>query len=144
MLFSIEQWIGMEDPYWVISKVIPHTFSTFHHSYRSKNNVNIYRYNVVDVWRAHGICYCNQLVSKEQFVEPESKMGGQGKTINRKRKFVGRKADDPEFDLDKKHFKVLHLNASEKRLIIVLEGAQLETVKVSKKERNIWICAIYV
>lgn len=57
-------------------------------------------------------------------------MGGQGKTINRKRKFVGRKADDPEFDLDKKHFKVLHLNASEKRLIIVLEGAQLETVKV--------------
>ncbi|EDW30780.1 GL13401 [Drosophila persimilis] len=57
-------------------------------------------------------------------------MGGQGKMINRKRKFVGRKTDDPEFDLDKKHFKVLHVNASEKRLIIVLEGAQLETVKV--------------
>lgn len=71
-------------------------------------------------------------------------MGGQGKTINRKRKFVGRKADDPEFDLDKKHFKVLHVNASEKRLIIVLEGAQLETVKVRKKEKNIWICAICV
>jgi len=60
-------------------------------------------------------------------------MGGQGKMINRKRKFVGRKADDPEFDLDKKQFKVLHLNANEKRLIIVLEGAQLETVKVGPR-----------
>ncbi|XP_017850953.1 ribosomal RNA small subunit methyltransferase NEP1 [Drosophila busckii] len=57
-------------------------------------------------------------------------MGGQGKTINRKRKFVGRKEDDPEFDMDKKNFKVMYTNASEKRLIIVLEGAQLETVKV--------------
>ncbi|EDW06850.1 ribosomal RNA small subunit methyltransferase NEP1 [Drosophila mojavensis] len=59
-------------------------------------------------------------------------MGGQGKMINRKRKFEGRKEDDPEFDLDRNNFKLLHVNTKEKRLIIVLEGAQLETVKVNR------------
>lgn len=57
-------------------------------------------------------------------------MGGKGKIINKKRKFQGHKEDDPEFDLAKKHLKTSHVRAMEKRLIIVLEGAQLETVKV--------------
>ena len=57
-------------------------------------------------------------------------MGGKGKTFAKKRKFVGNKEDDPEFDMTKKHLKTSHLRAQEKRLIIVLEGAQLETVKV--------------
>lgn len=57
-------------------------------------------------------------------------MGGKGKII-KKRKFVGHKEDDPEFDLAKKHLKTSHIRALEKRLIIVLEGSQLETVKVN-------------
>lgn len=57
-------------------------------------------------------------------------MGGKGKLINKKRKFQGHKEDDPEFDLAKKHLKTSHVRSMEKRLIIVLEGAQLETVKV--------------
>lgn len=57
-------------------------------------------------------------------------MGGKGKFFSKKRKFVGNKEDDPEFDMTKKHLKTSHLRALEKRLIIVLEGAQLETVKV--------------
>uniref|UniRef100_A0A1I8ML51 18S rRNA (pseudouridine-N1)-methyltransferase n=1 Tax=Musca domestica TaxID=7370 RepID=A0A1I8ML51_MUSDO len=57
-------------------------------------------------------------------------MGGQGKVIRKKRKFQGHKEDDPEFDLAKKHLKTSHVRSMEKRLIIVLESAQLETVKV--------------
>lgn len=57
-------------------------------------------------------------------------MGGKGKTLNKKRKFVGNREDDTEFDLTKKHLKTSHIRSMEKRLIIVLEGAQLETVKV--------------
>lgn len=59
-------------------------------------------------------------------------MGGQGKVIRKKRKFQGHKEDDPEFDLAKKHLKTSHVRSMEKRLIIVLEGAQLETVKVKR------------
>lgn len=70
-------------------------------------------------------------------------MGGQGKLINRKRKFEGRKEDDPEFDLDRNNFKLLHVNTKEKRLIIVLEGAQLETVKVSDSNTSISISWYY-
>ncbi|XP_067636902.1 ribosomal RNA small subunit methyltransferase NEP1 [Eurosta solidaginis] len=55
------------------------------------------------------------------------------KGVRRKRKFQGPVgADDTEFDLKKKHLEDHHLRALEKRLIIVLEGAQLETVKVGK------------
>lgn len=64
--------------------------------------------------------------------------------INRKRKFEGRKEDDPEFDLDRNNFKLLHVNTKEKRLIIVLEGAQLETVKVSDSNASISIIIIII
>ena len=47
-----------------------------------------------------------------------------------KRKFMGNKEDDTEFDITKKHLKTSHIRAMEKRLIIILEGAQLESVKV--------------
>uniref|UniRef100_A0A1B0BDI6 18S rRNA (pseudouridine-N1)-methyltransferase n=1 Tax=Glossina palpalis gambiensis TaxID=67801 RepID=A0A1B0BDI6_9MUSC len=57
-------------------------------------------------------------------------MGGKAKINKRKRKFQGHPEDDPEFDLTKKHLKSIHTQAMEKRLIIVLEGAQLETVKI--------------
>lgn len=36
-----------------------------------------------------------------------------------------------EFSLPAKHLATSHIRSDEKRLIIVLEGAQLETVKVS-------------
>lgn len=48
---------------------------------------------------------------------------------SRKRKFDN-KEDNNEFDLSKKHLKTGHIRSMEKRLIVVLEGAQLETVKV--------------
>ncbi|XP_011211859.1 ribosomal RNA small subunit methyltransferase NEP1 [Bactrocera dorsalis] len=56
-----------------------------------------------------------------------------GKGVKRKRKFQGPALeDDPEFDLKKKHLETTHIRALEKRLIIILEGAQLETVKVGR------------
>jgi hypothetical protein len=42
--------------------------------------------------------------------------------------------DDAEFDLPSKQLITSHVRANEKRLIIVLEGAQLETVKVSRSK----------
>lgn len=39
--------------------------------------------------------------------------------------------DQYEFDPVPKHLVSAHLKSQEKRLIIILEGAQLETVKVS-------------
>lgn len=35
-----------------------------------------------------------------------------------------------EFDLPPKHTKAVHLETNKKRLIVILHGAQLETVKV--------------
>lgn len=48
-----------------------------------------------------------------------------------------RKRDDQpkvegEFSLGRKHMKAIHVQANKKRLIVVLSGAQLETVKVRK------------
>ncbi|XP_055905608.1 ribosomal RNA small subunit methyltransferase NEP1 [Eupeodes corollae] len=54
-------------------------------------------------------------------------MGGKGKGIKRKAQPI---KDDNEFDFTKKHLVTSHIRAMEKRLIIVLEGAQLETVKM--------------
>ncbi|XP_050332033.1 ribosomal RNA small subunit methyltransferase NEP1 [Bactrocera neohumeralis] len=55
------------------------------------------------------------------------------KGVKRKRKFQGPvEQDDPEFDLKKKHLETTHIRGLEKRLIIILEGAQLETVKVGR------------
>lgn len=39
--------------------------------------------------------------------------------------------DDDEYDPAPKHLQVAHIKNQEKRLIIVLESAQLESVKVS-------------
>lgn len=65
----------------------------------------------------------------------------QNNTINSKfdKNSMGkkRKAQDPndeyEFDPTPKHMVTAHLKNQEKRLIIILEGAQLETVKVCIK-----------
>ncbi|KAJ6636007.1 Ribosomal RNA small subunit methyltransferase NEP1 [Pseudolycoriella hygida] len=52
---------------------------------------------------------------------------GKGK----KRKMENSKGEDVNvFDLPPKHLAKSHVNSNEKRLIVILEGAQLETVKV--------------
>lgn len=48
--------------------------------------------------------------------------------MGKKRKI--KENDEYEFDPVPKHFVTTHLKNQEKRLIIILEGAQLETVKV--------------
>lgn len=68
-------------------------------------------------------------------------MGGKGKLYNRKRKHPvedeeeQQQSDDQEieeFNLPTKHqLKSLYHEARERRLIIILDGAQLETVKVN-------------
>lgn len=50
----------------------------------------------------------------------------------RKQRFGDEKAKkEDEFDLPKRHMKEVHCETEKKRMIVVLEGAQLETVKVS-------------
>lgn len=51
-----------------------------------------------------------------------------GKGIKRK---INEK-DENEFNLSYKHLSTSHIRSEDKRLIIILEGAQLETVKVIK------------
>lgn len=51
--------------------------------------------------------------------------------MGKKRKFEVEKKDDNEFGLPAKFLSTSHIRSREKRLIVVLEGAQLETVKVS-------------
>lgn len=51
--------------------------------------------------------------------------------MGRKRKLKMTKDDENEFSLVPKHHVVSHLKNREKRLIIILEGAHLESVKVS-------------
>lgn len=48
-----------------------------------------------------------------------------------KRKLKERKEDDNEYDPVSKHLVTGHIKNQEKRLIIILENAQLESVKVS-------------
>lgn len=50
--------------------------------------------------------------------------------MSKKRKFAVEQEETNEFSLSKKFLATSHVRAQEKRLIIVLEGAQLETVKV--------------
>jgi len=55
-----------------------------------------------------------------------------------KRKLNRQQNDDDEeneheFNLPSKHMSTSHIRAQEKRLIIILEKAHLETVKVNKK-----------
>lgn len=51
--------------------------------------------------------------------------------MGKKRKLKSAKEDEFEFDPVPKHLVTAHLKNQEKRLIIILEDAQLETVKVS-------------
>lgn len=50
---------------------------------------------------------------------------GKRKRVEEKPKVEG------EYDLPPKHLKAIHVEPNKKRLIIILHGAQLETVKVS-------------
>lgn len=50
--------------------------------------------------------------------------------MGKKRKLQA-KDDDFEFDPIPKHLVTSHIKKQEKRLIVILENAQLETVKVS-------------
>lgn len=50
--------------------------------------------------------------------------------MGKKRKLKDSNNDEYEFDPVPKHMVTAHLKDQEKRLIIILEGAQLETVKV--------------
>lgn len=52
--------------------------------------------------------------------------------MGNKRKFDVEEKDNNEFGLPAKFLATSHVRSMEKRLIVVLEGAQLETVKVSK------------
>lgn len=59
--------------------------------------------------------------------------------MGKKRKLKSSNEDENEFDPVPKHLMVAHLKNQEKRLIIILEGAQLESVKVTfdpYKNRN--------
>lgn len=51
--------------------------------------------------------------------------------MGKKRKFT--KDNDLEYDPVPKHLVTSHIKKQEKRLIVILENAQLETVKVSFK-----------
>ena len=56
--------------------------------------------------------------------------------MGKKRKFEVEQKDNNEFGLPAKFLATSHVRSQEKRLIIILEGAQLETVKVV----NLFIC----
>lgn len=52
--------------------------------------------------------------------------------MGKKRKFEVEQKDNNEFGLPAKFLATSHIRSQEKRLIVILEGAQLETVKVSR------------
>lgn len=52
--------------------------------------------------------------------------------MGKKRKFEVEQKDTNEFGLPAKFLATSHIRSQEKRLIVILEGAQLETVKVSQ------------
>lgn len=52
--------------------------------------------------------------------------------MGKKRKVEEVNGEDNEFEPAPKHLTVKHVKNQEKRLILVLEGAQLESVKVKK------------
>jgi hypothetical protein len=47
-----------------------------------------------------------------------------------KRKREDKPKAENEFDLGHKHLKMVHVQPNQRRLIVILSGAQLETVKV--------------
>lgn len=56
--------------------------------------------------------------------------------MGKKRKFEVEQKDTNEFGLPAKFLATSHIRSQEKRLIVILEGAQLETVKVSQLTRR--------
>lgn len=54
--------------------------------------------------------------------------------MGKKRKFEVERKDENEFGLPAKFLSTSHIRSNEKRLIVILEGAQLETVKVSQHD----------
>lgn len=52
--------------------------------------------------------------------------------MGKKRKFEIERKEETEFNLPARFLATSHIRAHEKRLIVVLEGAQLETVKVKR------------
>lgn len=67
---------------------------------------------------------CLQISKIFRKIIKSSKMG--------KRKHDDKPKAEGEFDLGHKYLKSIHVQANQKRLIVVLSGAQLETVKVSE------------
>jgi hypothetical protein len=51
---------------------------------------------------------------------------------NKRKRFEEKPKVEGEFDLPAKHMKAVHVEPNKKRLIVILHGAQLETVKVIK------------
>lgn len=51
--------------------------------------------------------------------------------MGKKRQFEVEQKEQTEFSLPAKFMATSHVRAQDKRLIVILEGAQLETVKVS-------------
>lgn len=60
--------------------------------------------------------------------------------MGKKRKFEVEEKDNNEFALPAKFLATSHVRSMEKRLIVVLEGAQLETVKVRMFRRDFCLC----
>lgn len=52
--------------------------------------------------------------------------------MGKRKRAVEQPKNEDEYDLAGKHLKQLHVKTNEKRLFVILEGAQLETVKVKK------------
>lgn len=50
--------------------------------------------------------------------------------MGKKRKFQVEQKEESEYNLPAKFLSTSHIRSHDKRLIIILEGAQLETVKV--------------
>lgn len=61
--------------------------------------------------------------------------------MGKKRKFEVEQKDTNEFGLPAKFLATSHIRSQEKRLIIILEGAQLETVKVGPSFKMIHFCS---
>lgn len=67
--------------------------------------------------------FLTQKVDRKKKGDHKPKMG-------KKRKFQVEQKEENEYSLPAKFLSTSHIRSHEKRLVIVLEGAQLETVKV--------------
>lgn len=55
------------------------------------------------------------------------------KKMGKRRRGEEKPKAEGEYDLPPKHLKAVHVEPNKKRLIVILHGAQLETVKVSSE-----------